>query len=303
MEIDLESLKNPNKFKTLLAIGLIGTTALAACNSPAEAKPQQPITSTTTELMPPPPLAPPSPIETLPVSTELENAWSEIASERQGNIDIAVFDAHTGQTAHYSKTGERIKTASIVKLSILERLAMLDPLWVEQNKMYIKPMITESSNAIASTLWNKVGGASGMQEFYNHIGANSTIAGAGGSWGGTATTALNELLVVNNAVYPNATLLPESRAIITDFMHQVVPGQRWGVTAGVPADVSVGNKNGWYADRCNSIGHVSGQGVDYTIAVLTDGNLDKNSECIYGRETIGLLSAATWQIMYRAQHR
>ena len=63
-----------------------------------------------------------------------------------------------------------------------------------------------------------------------------------------------------------------------EFMENVTPGQRWGVTGGVPPQAMVALKNGWLplnsarTDwQINSIGWVKGSGRDYLMAVLTTG--------------------------------
>jgi len=60
-------------------------------------------------------------------------------------------------------------------------------------------------------------------------------------------------------------------------------------------------KNGWLADagdgvqgwNINSIGHVHGDGLNYTIAVLTDNNNTEQD----GINTIQSLSSATWKTL------
>ena len=65
-------------------------------------------------------------------------------------------------------------------------------------------------------------------------------------------------------------------------MENVTPDQRWGVSGGVPAGVTVALKNGWLplddanTDwQVNSVGWVSGDGRDYLIAVLQHGQPDR----------------------------
>jgi hypothetical protein len=80
-------------------------------------------------------------------------------------------------------------------------------------------------------------------------------------------------------------------------MENITPSQRWGVSAGVPAQVTVALKNGWLplnqagTDwQINSVGWVSGLGRNYLIAVLSTGNPAEQ----YGIDTIDQLSAAVW---------
>ena len=79
-------------------------------------------------------------------------------------------------------------------------------------------------------------------------------------------------------------------------MRSVESDQDWGVSAGVPAGVSVALKNGWlpltssYGWEINSIGSIKGAGRSYLIAVLT---ANDPSEA-YGIETIGQISKFVW---------
>jgi hypothetical protein len=62
-------------------------------------------------------------------------------------------------------------------------------------------------------------------------------------------------------------------------MEHVAKDQRWGISGGVPAGVTVALKDGWLpldaaatTWQVNSIGWVSGAGRDYLLAVLSTGN-------------------------------
>ena len=78
-------------------------------------------------------------------------------------------------------------------------------------------------------------------------------------------------------------------------MFGVEPGQRWGVSAGVPAGVAVAIKNGWLPVektwQINSDGYVHGNGRNYVVSVLTADNPSER----YGIDTIEGLSARLWR--------
>lgn len=247
------------------------------------------------------------------VSSDLESAWSSIIAGRQGAIDIAVYDATNDQIAHYTNVDTTFNTASIVKLSILEELLLQDQnegQSLSDDQMALAaPMIENSDNDSATALWTEVGGSSGMDSLFNQVGASSTTAAGQGAWGLTQTTALDQLKVVNAIAYPGALLSIDSAAVATNLLDLVESDQIWGVSAGVPSSVTTELKNGWLPDAdtngsysntsdwvVNSIGHVYGQGVDYTIAVLTDGNPSEK----YGIQTIQSLSVATWNNLFAA---
>jgi hypothetical protein len=84
------------------------------------------------------------------------------------------------------------------------------------------------------------------------------------------------------------------------LMEDVTPSQRWGVSGGVPAQVTVALKNGWLPLRgpgsdwqINSVGWISGAGRNYLMAVLSTGNPSEQ----YGIDTIDALAATVWQRM------
>jgi hypothetical protein len=75
-------------------------------------------------------------------------------------------------------------------------------------------------------------------------------------------------------------------------MEHITPDQDWGVSGGVPHNVTVALKNGWlptggYSWQINSIGWVRGDRRDYMIAVLTAA--DPGEE--YGIDTIEHISS------------
>ncbi len=275
-----------SKLKRAVATGMAGV-AVALAPATAEAEP-----------------ANPSHAEIMEFPDSLQQAWQDIISTRSGTVDIALYDRTTGETISYDGTNEQFKTASIVKMSILARILMLDQAaghgMTPDQLANATPMMTASDNDTASALWNEAGGAAGMQDSFRQFHADATVAGSGGYWGATLTTPEDQLKVVNEIAYPGNLLTPESAAIESDLMRRVVPEQRWGVNGGVPEDVSVALKNGWYPHdsgwTINSVGHINGLGVNYTIAALTKDNPSMQ----YGVETIELLAAASWKSLNRS---
>jgi hypothetical protein len=121
----------------------------------------------------------------------------------------------------------------------------------------------------------------------------------------TQTTALDQLKVVNEVAYPGKLLTAASANQADSLMDHVEADQQWGVSGGVPAGVTVQLKNGWLAGadvggtsgwNINSIGHVHGDGADYTIAVLTNDNKTMQD----GINTIQALSTAAWNTVSSA---
>lgn len=296
-----EIYRYPDKLKTVVAAGMAGI-AIGACAHPsAEATDTKWQPEIVAVSMPNSPTDYNIVPRSIDIEQNLESSWQEIINNRRGLIDIAVYDNISQTVARYSNTETAFKTASIVKLAILEELIRSDEgwAWAQANRGYIAPMMTQSDNNVTSALWSRVGGEQAMQNYLDLIEAHHTDAGSGGYWGATLTTALDQLRVVNSAVYPNIRLPQEKSDFARQLMREVIPGQRWGISGGVPGDAMVEIKNGWYPHESgwtmNSIGHITAPGVDYTIAILTTGNpQNPGHDFEYGQQTSEMLASATW---------
>ncbi len=169
-------------------------------------------------------------------------------------------------------------------------------------------MIEESDNDAATALWNALGAPANLADFDAAAGMTSTTPSScvecpgfpWPGWGLTTTSATDQLTLLRNVVEPSTLLTPADRAFIEGLMEHVDPSEAWGVSAGVPAGVTVALKNGWLpldADdtdwQINSIGWVDGLGRDYLVAVLTTGNPTEQ----YGIDTIEGLSTLIWQAL------
>jgi hypothetical protein len=218
---------------------------------------------------------------------------------RPGAVSVALYDRTSGLTVDVTNsTRTGWETASTVKLDILTALLTKTgesgQLPASQLRL-AKPMISVSDNASASALWRQAGSQSGMNAFFREFGMAATTAGGSGAWGLTKTTAYDQLRVLRAVSYPGLGLSANAMATATSLLGTVVGSQRWGLTAGVPAGVSVEIKNGWlpYGGGwvINSLAHVHGAGKDYIMAAYTR---DSRTMGI-GVETISGLSRLAWQ--------
>ncbi len=120
----------------------------------------------------------------------------------------------------------------------------------ESETTRLVPMITESANWPVRSLWQSFGASPWFRETGESFGLlREVLLGEGG-------------------------LLDEnSRQVAFDLMTSVVPGQRWGVTAGVPDSWTVAQKNGFAGRIINSVGWVDppGEPEGYMVAILTYG--------------------------------
>jgi len=139
-------------------------------------------------------------------------------------------------------------------------------------------MIRNSDNDAASSLYASLGRGPALKRFYKAAGMTYTTPGPGRFWGLTQITAADQVVLLNHLARPSNLLNERGRAYARTQMASVRASQSWGVSAGPrAADARVELKNGWLSRnahgwRVHSIGHVSGDGSDYLVAVLTMDN-------------------------------
>jgi beta-lactamase class A len=226
---------------------------------------------------------------------------------REGVVSAAVYDLRTGQLWTIGP-GRPQAEASIVKVDILETLltqAGTGGALSGADAELAQSMIEDSDNDSATDLWDAAGGASGIRSFNDAAGLTDTTASPcvecadfpWPGWGLSTTTPADQITLLRQIVGPGGLLTSAQRGYAAGLMENITPSQRWGVCAGVPAQVTVALKNGWLplnqagTDwQINSVGWISGLGRDYLIAVLSTGNPAEQ----YGIDTIDQLSASVW---------
>ena len=229
----------------------------------------------------------------------LTSAAASLAGARGDNVTAAVVDLNTGETFNF-RPGVVEHTASTVKVDILgtllsEAQAQGRGLTPTEESLAV-PMIEESLDSAADALWTEVGASGAVGAFERAAGLTQTIPAADGVWGTTTTTALDRIAMIRNVVLPSAVLDNASRAYMLDLMEHVTPSQAWGISGGVPAGVTVALKNGFAVIdgwQINSTGWVSGEGHNYLVAILTDGNPTE----AYGIDTVNSISTLIWNGM------
>ncbi|HJY70812.1 MAG TPA: serine hydrolase [Streptosporangiaceae bacterium] len=241
----------------------------------------------------------------------LGSAVASYVSTRDGVVLAAVYDLRTGQTWQFGQ-GQPQDAASVVKLDVLETLlAERGRTGTELSagdRSLAEEMIEDSDNDAATSLWDEVGGAGGIRSFNTSAGLADTVPSScvncpgfpWPGWGLSTTIPGDQLTLLRTLVEPNSLLTNTERSYALSLMENVTPDQRWGVSAGVPAQVTVALKNGWLPLnsannnwQINSVGWISGSGRDYLIAVLTTGNPTEQ----YGIDTIDQLAAMVWNEM------
>ena len=240
------------------------------------------------------------------------SAAASYLSARADTVLAAVYDLGTGRTWHFGH-GQPQAEASIVKVDILETLLAEhdqdDGTGLSaSDRSLAGQMIQDSDNDAATSLWSEVGGPGRIRSFDARAGLTHTVPSscvvcpgfAWPGWGLTTTTPDDQIALLKQLVTPSSLLTRAERDYALSLMEDVTPSQRWGISGGVPAQVTVALKNGWLpllgtgSDwQVNSVGWVSGGGRNYLIAVLTTGNPTDQ----YGIDTIGALAAVVWQHM------
>ena len=241
----------------------------------------------------------------------LSGAAASYAADRSGSVLAAVYDVSTGQSWRLGD-GPPQAEASVVKLDILEALLakQAGTALSAGDQSLSQSMIEDSDNDAATSLWDEAGGATGIGAYNDSAGLSGTtpsacVTCAGFAWPGwglTTTVPQDQLSLLRQLIAPGPRplLSDAQRSYALSLMENVAPGQRWGVTGGVPAGVRVALKNGWLplndanTDwQINSVGWISGDGRDYLVAVLTTGNPTEQ----YGIDTINALSSRIWTAM------
>ena len=241
-------------------------------------------------------------VHVVPVGPFTTPQVTSYLATRSGNITMALYDYLTGRTYLY-RPGVSETTASIIKVEILATLlheaeVAHQPLDDATADLATR-MIENSDDNAAQALWDQEGGSAAVASFGALAGLTQTVPNSQGFWGLSTTTAADQLAVLKAVVYPNPLLDAPSRVYETGLMEDVEADQQWGVSGGVPNGVTVATKDGWdplddgTTWQINSIGWINGEGRDYLMAVLTNGNSSEG----YGIQTIEGVAPLVWAYM------
>ena len=233
---------------------------------------------------------------------------SSYLETRGGAVTAGLYDI-TDHTTWLLNGGTTQATGSIVKVDILAALveqAKIDhaPFTTKEEQLASR-MIEYSDNDAATTLWDRAGGRAGIGAVNRRLHLSntelSTCVQCPGfpwpGWGLTTTSATDQLALLRSIVLRRSPFSPGDRRYIEGLMEHVTSSERWGISAGIPTDVTVALKDGWLplndSDtdwQVNSVGWVHGRGRDYLLVVLTTGNPTEQ----YGIDTIDGLAQILW---------
>lgn len=216
-------------------------------------------------------------------STEKDtSALEDAIDSAAGNVSVSIEDLSTGKTHSYGAVDHGFDTASIVKVDILSALLLqaqdAGRGLTSAERSLAARMIENSDNTAATTLFNAVGGKSGLEAANARLGLTETQIGTHGYWGLTQTTSADQIRLLAQVFTGDSVLTAESRAYIRSLMGNVISSQRFGVSVASedPADAEL--KVGFLQRSAtglwvvNSIGLVESGGHSYLVAVLSDGN-------------------------------
>ena len=194
-------------------------------------------------------------------------------------ITAHVHDLRTG-CGYSLNPDNRQATASVFKVMVMAGTlleAQNQGRAINDGEMDLMiPMITESANSPVRSLWRSFGSSPWFRDQGVVFGMRETrvVGDDGSAWGLTQTSALDQVNLLRQVLVGDwGPLDPEYRAVALDLMESVVPSQSWGITAGVPNDWSVAQKNGFAGLTINSVGWVDEPGTSegYVVAILTRG--------------------------------
>jgi hypothetical protein len=213
-------------------------------------------------------------------------ALSALDAATTVDFSVAIVDHRSG-TAFAYRGDVAFSSASVVKVDILATLLLQARQGGHQisdaDEGLADIMITQSDNDAASTLWSEIGDADGLSAANRTFGLTNTDPGEYGYWGLTTTTASDQVKLLDAIANPKGPL-GSANATVLHLMGEVVSDQAWGVSAAARTGETTILKNGWLSMdshdglwEVNSIGRITGNGTDVTIAILSHGSDDLDS--------------------------
>ncbi|GAA0798806.1 hypothetical protein Sya03_49540 [Spirilliplanes yamanashiensis] len=208
--------------------------------------------------------------------TKALDAYAKQAPE----FSVSVRDNRTGRVYAY-RGKEKYETASVVKVDILAALlldAQDEDRELTANELALaQRMIRASDNDATTALFRVVGRTGGLARANKRLGLKSTVVDS--AWGLTRTTVTDQATLLGRLAADSGPLDAGSRKLALGLMGTVQADQRWGVSAAARPGERTAIKNGWLPRSTeggrwiiNSVGRITGDGVDVSVAVLSHGH-------------------------------
>lgn len=212
------------------------------------------------------------------VREQLE-AMMTTASANTDLLGLSVRDLRSGATyayrGDYATQSASIAKVMIVLLALRRARAAGEQLTFEQYGLASQAIIN-SDNDAADALWAWVGGKQPYTELAAELGLPDTHGDDRSEfWSWTNTTPDDQRALVDALVDGTPAVATEDRMYLLDLMSKTNAEQTWGVGHDRGSHVHVQMKNGWVQFQSldqlwavNSVGHVVGEGRDYTAAIM-----------------------------------
>lgn len=278
-------MKAPAAMAVLLCCALVSGCTPARPSSQPEAVASRPVerlaVAVPERTATPPPSPPPPPQIN---ARRLTRTLDRYLASRPGRITATVVDLTTGRAFRYRR-GLRLPTASTIKVQILMGVLLTTP-WERLSPLArdrAERMIRYSDNHAADRLWERLGHSAGLRRASKRFGLKHTTSIDARCidiycWGIARTSADDQVRLMRQLIDDDSPLPREDRRQVLRLMRQVVPAQRWGVSAGACRGDTVALKNGWLHHVSNrlwvidTIGLIAGRGHVYAVAVLSEDN-------------------------------
>jgi hypothetical protein len=162
-------------------------------------------------------------------------------------------------------------------LAVMARAEAAHRSLTSTEKRLLTAMIERSDNSAASTLYQLIGGRSGLAAWARRFHLTGLVPeGAGGGWGYT-TIHPSTMATILDRLQAHHLVDAADRSYALYLMRHVISSQRFGVGTGSPSGATVAMKNGWVVGpdgewAVNSSGIVSDGGVTWVISIYTRGN-------------------------------
>lgn len=230
-------------------------------------------------------------------------AMMQTASTNTDLLGLAVRDRRTGATYSYrgdfATQSASIAKVMIVLLALRKSRAEGTELTFEQYGLASEAIIN-SDNDAADALWEWVGGRTAYTALASELGLPNTHGDDRSEfWSWTNTTPDDQRALVDALVDGSDAIDVDDRLYLLDLMGKTNAEQTWGVGHDRGGHVRVQMKNGWVQFRSlddlwavNSIGHVVGDGRDYTAAIMT-----RMATFDEGRTLVDALGARLFAVM------
>lgn len=218
------------------------------------------------------------PSGTVPASASIDALSAKLSSYLATlgpNAGVEVYDLTHQRSYSYNGTAQFLTASSIKVPIMLTFLAMTESQGREPNgdeMNLLTAMIENSDNDAASSLFNTIGGATGIANYLQRIGV-SGLAPNNDAWGYSQITPQSMVHLLTE-LHEGTILTATDRATALNLMQHVEADQQWGVGQTAPAGATFAMKNGWVPGpdgfwSVNTSGIVSAGGETYIVSVYT----------------------------------